>query len=378
VAAGATATISLTVTNGTSSLTAPLYGTGAVGGSGDIPGSFRLRPAITIASGQSIDLGFTGGGIDDTTTFLVFGSGLSIKAGSLHSDPKITGSLRRFTLDIPAQTNTTLASLWIVKGNNIFPFTGGLVITPPPPVIGGVTDAESARKSFTSGQWVAIYGSNLAGTIRTWTPADFTDGVTPGSPLPSSLDGVSATIDGVPASVYLVSPGQLNVLAPSNLPAGPVSVVVTNNGASSVPFQGTVAQASPSFFYYGAGSKIYPAAVDLNGIVVGDPAISSRTAKAYPGEMIVMFLNGIAPAAGGVVAMVTQFPQQVSISAGGTALTTSAAYLVFAGEFQVNVTLPEGLAPGDYTLSLSVPGGSTADSGLTVTLPVGPKPEISQ
>ena len=112
----------------------------------------------------------------------------------------------------------------------------------------------------------------------------------------------------------------------------------------------------------------------LNGNLVGDPAVSLSTniEKAHPGELIQMFLNGVAPATGGVIATVTQFSQQVSISAGGTALTTSAPYLVAAGEFQVNVTLPAGLAAGDYTLSLSVPGGSTADSGITVTLPVGP------
>src|SRR6185312_6922687 len=373
VAAGGTATVSLTVTSGTSALTPPFYGTGAVGGSGDISGSLpALGSAITVASGQSIDLGFVGGGIDDSTTFLVVGRGVSIKSGSLHSDPSIPIPMRRFTLDIPAQTDTTLASLWIVKGNNILAYTGGLVITPPAPVINGVQDAESGRKSFTSGQWVAIYGSNLAGTTRTWGTADFRGGVTPGSPLPSSLDGVSVTINGAPASVYLVTPSQLNVLAPSNLPAGPVSVIVTNQGGPSAPFQGTVVQASPSFFYYAAGSKIYPLAAHLDGTLVGDPAALPNSQKAHPNEVIQMFLNGIAPSTGGVIATVTQFPQQVSISAGGTQLSTSAAYLVAAGEFQVNVTLPAGLAAGEYTLTMSVPGGSTADSGITVTLPVGP------
>ena len=250
VTAGATATMSLTVTTGTSSLTPPFYGVGVVGGAGDISGSLPgMGPAITLASGQSFDLGFVGGGIDDATTFLIFGRGISIRAGSLHSDPKIGVPLRRFTLDIPAQTDTTLASLWIVKGTDVLAYTGGLVITPPTPVVNGVQDAESGRKAFTSGQWVAIYGSNLGGTSRTWATADFTGGTAPGSPLPSSLDGVSVTINGAPASIYLVTPLQLNVLAPSNLPAGPVSVVVTNQGASSAPFQGTVVQASPSFFY---------------------------------------------------------------------------------------------------------------------------------
>src|SRR3569623_1408749 len=118
------------------------------------------------------------------------------------------------------------------------------------PAISGVFDAESARPSFASGQWVGIYGSGLANATRPWSDSDFTGGTTPGSPLPASLEGVSVTIGGQPAAVYFVSPLQLNVLAPSNLTLGPTQVVVTNNGVPSAAFSATVVSSSPSFFYY--------------------------------------------------------------------------------------------------------------------------------
>lgn len=241
------------------------------------------------------------------------------------------------------------------------------------PTISGVYDAESARAAFTSGQWVAIYGSGLSNTTRFWGDSDFTGGTSPGSPLPTKIDGVSVTIGGQPASVYFVSPTQLNVLAPSNLVLGATQVVVTNNGASSAAFSGTVVSSSPSFFYYPAGGSLYPLAAHLDGTLVGDPAVLSNSRKAQPGETLEFFANGIAAAQGGIIVPVTQFPQQVSIRAGSAALTTSPSFLVSAGEFQVNGTLPTSLAAGNYTLTMSVEGGgSTADSGVTITLPVGP------
>jgi uncharacterized protein (TIGR03437 family) len=43
-------------------------------------------------------------------------------------------------------------------------------------------------------------------------------------------------------------------------------------------------------------------------------------------------------------------------------------FLVAAGEFQTNITIPAGLAPGNYTLTLTADGVST-QSGVIV--PVG-------
>ncbi len=376
IAGGASATANITVTSGTSSLTTPYYGIGLVGVAGDIKNVFSLGTAISVASGQSIDVGIGAGGVDSTTSFILFGRGISIRPGSIHSDPK--GSLEagqplmRFTLDIPSQTDTTLATLWIVKGNNILAFSGGLVITPATPLVTAVQDAESARTSFTSGQWVAIYGSNLSGTTRFWNNSDFTGGITTGSPLPTKLDGVSVTIGGKDASVYYVSPVQLNVLSPSNLASGPTQVVVSNNGTVSASFTGTVVDSAPSFFYYPAGGNLYPLAVHLNGKYVGDPAVVPGTEKAHPGETLLMFVNGIAASTGGIIVPVAQFPQAVTVFSGGFSLAATAPFLVSAGEFQVNVTLPVAMPSANYSLTLSVPNGSTSTAGVNVVLPVGP------
>ena len=186
------------------------------------------------------------------------------------------------------------------------------------------------------------------------------------------IDGVSGTIGGIPASVYYVSPTQLNVLSPSGLTLGPATVVVTNNGAVGAAFTTTVVQSSPSFFYYGSGGLVYPLAVHLNGTLVGDPAVTPGTEKAQPGETLEMFANGLAPSIGGVVVSVTTFTPTITMTAGNNTINVLGAALLYAGEYQINVQMPANIAAGNYPLTMSVPNGSTSTEGVTVTLPVGP------
>lgn len=70
------------------------------------------------------------------------------------------------------------------------------------PVIspGGVLSAAANVPGLTPGSWVAIYGQNLSQTTRSWTAADFH-----GNLLPTSLDGVSVSIDPQAAAVSYVS-----------------------------------------------------------------------------------------------------------------------------------------------------------------------------
>ena len=96
--------------------------------------------------------------------------------------------------------------------------------------------APVSSRGIEAGSWVTIQGSNLANTTRTWRSSDFV-----GDDLPTSLDGVSVSIDGQPAFVEYISPTQINVQAPSDSMVGAVNVVVDNNGAVSAPATGAIA-----------------------------------------------------------------------------------------------------------------------------------------
>jgi uncharacterized protein (TIGR03437 family) len=246
-------------------------------------------------------------------------------------------------------------------------------ITPTAPAVAGIQDAESARKSIVQGQWVAIYGSALANSTRLWANGDFKGGLTPGSPLPTVLDGVQVTIGGQLAPVLYISPTQIDIQAPANVPLGNASAVVNNNGTTSASVPISVVQSAPEFFSYGAGGNLYPAAVHLNATLIGDPAISGTgVEKAHPGETIVLYANGLAASPAGVLVTPATFSAAITVAAGSFPLTISSTTLVSAGEYQINAQLPANIPAGNYALSITVPNGSTATTGVTVLLPVGP------
>ena len=138
------------------------------------------------------------------------------------------------------------------------------------PVInaGGVVSGATFQPGIVAGSWVSILGRNLSGVTRIWQGSDFS-----GNTLPTSLDGVQVNINGQPAAVYFISPTQLNVQAPTPL-IGNVSVQVVLKGASSNTITANAVANAPGLFTYPGNSKIYPAAVYPDGVIVGDPAVT--------------------------------------------------------------------------------------------------------
>src|SRR5258708_2884771 len=72
---------------------------------------------------------------------------------------------------------------------------------------------------------------------------------TPRTSRPAALDGVSVTINGEPAYLSYVSPVQINLLTPADLPSsGQVTVVVTDNTLTSSTVNVSPQAVAPSFF----------------------------------------------------------------------------------------------------------------------------------
>jgi uncharacterized protein (TIGR03437 family) len=249
--------------------------------------------------------------------------------------------------------------------------TGVILYREPPdnqpsgPVIANVLDAESSRATLVGGEWAAVYGANLSQTARAWAASDFTNGNT----LPTSLDGTSVTFNGIPAAVYFVSSGQIDVQVPSGL-TGTVPVVVTRNGSPSASFNTTIVANAPSLYYYPGGTKVYAAAQHpVDSSLIGDPAVMGTVAtKAKPGEVIVLYVNGLAAAPSGTILGAIPYNSPVTVKFNNTTVTAAYAGVAFAGGFQVNVQVPPSLTPGDYTLIVSTQGQS---SGTGVIIPVG-------
>jgi uncharacterized protein (TIGR03118 family) len=241
----------------------------------------------------------------------------------------------------------------------------------PAPTIGpnSVVNGASFAGSISPGAFTAIFGNALAATNRTWTAADLANGR-----LPTQLDGVSVTIDGKPAYIYFVSPGQIDVIAPADSTSGEVQVVVTNNGLTSATSAAAMQSAAPAFFAAGK----YVIATHADGSLVGTAAVAPGATPAKPGETIAIYGTGFGatnpPMDGMVVASPANLATAASVLIGGASAAVTFSGLSAAGLNQINVTIPSLPAGSSGVVDVSVVGTAgtfSTQAGLLLSIQSG-------
>lgn len=227
------------------------------------------------------------------------------------------------------------------------------------PVITSVVQGATFQPGIVSGSWVTITGQNLATATRIWWNNEFV-----GANLPAEIDHVQVLMNGKPASVYYVSPTQLNVQAPTDSTTASVPVQVIRDGATSATFQANLVGAAPGFFTYSSGNKQYLSAIHLNGTVIGDVA---GTLPAAPGEVVELYATGLGGSPGGVIpsAPLALTPLPV-VTIGGVQAAVSYAGLVSPGLFQINAAIPK-VASGPQPVTVSF-GGATSPTGPVIAV----------
>jgi uncharacterized protein (TIGR03437 family) len=226
----------------------------------------------------------------------------------------------------------------------------------------GVVNGASFDRGIVAGSWVTLRGDRLATTTRAWTGADIVNGV-----LPATLDGVSVKINGKPASVYYVSPTQLNVQAPSDTTTGWVKVEVTRNGITAAPVLAELRASSPAFFQYQADGRTFIVAVHLDSVVVGDANKVPGTRFAAPGERLLLFGTGfVASPAGQVLTAPITVTVPVIVRFGSAAAIVEGTALIGPGLFQCNIVVPS-LADGDYEVTIEI-NGVRSPAGIVMSV----------
>ena len=285
------------------------------------------------------------------------------------------------TLVTDSAYNTVVATV----GVGVDPI--GVAIAPGPkyscsntitPVITSVDSASSygGYSYFASGSWLEIKGTNLADPTDPrltapvnpgqWTASDFN-----GANAPTLLDGISASINGKPAYVWYLSPGQINVQAPEDSTIGNVSITVTNCKAASAAFTFARRALAPGLLSplsFNLGGKQYMVAtfnsdgayVLNTGAVSG---INSRPAK--PGDLIIAYGIGFGdvtpPISPGVIVQQSNKltnPVAFSFGSANAALSYSGLAGNFVGLYEFYITVPPGLANGDYQINVKQNGTS--------------------
>lgn len=235
---------------------------------------------------------------------------------------------------------------------------------------GGIVPIYSTASVIQSGEWVSIYGSNLASGITLWN-GDF----------PVSLGGTSVSINGKAAYIWVVSPGQINLQSPDDTATGTVPVVVTT-AAGSAASTVTLDRFAPSLSLLdaqhvtgiilrsnGSGSN-GGGSYDIlgpTGSSLGYPTVAAKA-----GDSIVLFGVGFGPTnptvtSGVVFSSAASTTNPVQLVIGGKTVTPSFAGLSSAGLYQINVTIPAGLGTDDESLTASVAGVQT-QPGVVISL----------
>jgi uncharacterized protein (TIGR03437 family) len=229
-----------------------------------------------------------------------------------------------------------------------------------------VSNAADIQSGIAMNSYISVYGSDLAPITRNWTNSDFS-----GTKLPTSLDGVSVTVNGNAAFVYYISPKQIDVLTPVDTTTGPVQVQVTDNGLVSNSLSATMQAFSPAFFLLKDNISI--AALHSNSGIVGATTLyPGLSTPAVSGETIGLYGTGFgqtnpAIASGTIVTTPSACATTPTVTVAGTSAQVTYCGLISAGLYQVNVTIPAGTPSGNNVVVVSF-GTVASNSNAMITV----------
>jgi uncharacterized protein (TIGR03437 family) len=247
-----------------------------------------------------------------------------------------------------------LGNIYIADtGNNVI---RELTIPGPTIVANGVVSAASFQPKISPGALATIAGSNLATSTTTSAAA----------PLPTTYAEASVTVNGKAAPILYASPSQINFQVPWETATGTATVKVTVDGTTSSAATVPVTAAAPGIFFNSSG-----AAIAQNH----DYSLNTPSNPAHAGSYLIAYLTGSGPVtptvADGAATPATGLVQPtlpVSVTIGGAPATVLGSALSpgFVSLLQLNISVPTGLAAGNYPMVVTING--QASNSATVSI----------
>ncbi len=307
------------------------------------PISYQISTTVTSPPGGSwLKLSTAQGQTPGAVQVSVTPEGLSegIYRGSVQFQPTETG------------VSPVFVPVTLVVGCN-----RGACAAPPTesPAILGVVNSASFHISGAPGAAMTIFGRNLS--TSTMQALAY--------PLPTTLGTTMVMVNGAPAPLYYVSPGQINFQMPSDAPLGNARVEVNVEGqhVSSFDAQPVMLTAvDPGLYMNG------PRAAALNPDLTPHTAATPQAA----GAILAFYLTGqgtVKPAipdgSAAPAAPLSMVDGAAQATIGGQPAEVIFAGLApgFAGLTQINVRIPEGLSPGDHPAFIVI-NGIPSNAGL--------------
>ncbi len=275
-----------------------------------------------------------------------------------------------------------------------------LPVAPPVPVINAIVNGATFKAGAhpaAANSFVSLFGLNFGADNTT------------GNIFPATeFKGLSVMVNGTPVPLYSVggTGGQINIVLPSELgTSGTATVEVKTSQATSAPFQLQLTADSVGIFrivdpsnlnrnngavlFSNTAWKVMPLSM---AAALGFPSCASVTTAsecgkpAKVGDQIQIYLTGLGKATpngdpnGNVLATGSLAPTDGSVlyktvetpvvKIGGVSAVVEFSGIApgNAGQYQINVAVPDGVKPGDdVTLEVTMPDGSTDTVTIAIT-----------
>jgi len=238
-----------------------------------------------------------------------------------------------------------------------------------------VNASDNSPGPFAPNSVVSLHGTNLSFP----PPASVSQDSISGNKLPTQLGGVSVLVENSPAPLLYVSPGQINLLLPSNLIPGNTTVQVVRQGTAGLPVTITLVAAAPALF---ADPSHVGYAIAQDGDHGAGNAPITPDAPAQPGEMIVLYATGLGHTQPnydpGVIPTTAAYIDNwttLQVVLNGAAIDSSLIKYagltpLSTGLYQINFLLPVTVSP-DPEIRVTV-AGQTSASGLKLAVQATP------
>jgi uncharacterized protein (TIGR03437 family) len=203
-------------------------------------------------------------------------------------------------------------------------------IAKPGPVIARVAPAAAPAYplNIAQGQFVAIYGANLANATMQATSSSY----------PTQLADVQVLVNGAAIPLEYVSANQINAVFSTTATSGLVQVTVKNSGGSAVT-NVLLSAAVPEIFtlnFMGAGD-----AAAINGVT---GAVVSATNPLHAGDFLTLFLTGLGATTTQAGLDYAQTQPTITVGAQSCKVTFAGRAPTIPGVDQINCVVPSGVS----------------------------------
>jgi uncharacterized protein (TIGR03437 family) len=220
--------------------------------------------------------------------------------------------------------------------------------------VGGVANAASYQQAYAPGMLVAVFGSAFGSFVQSAATI----------PLPQYLAGFEASVNGVPAPLWYVSPGQVNIQIPYETPTSGMVDLTVGNPWANVDYRFRMSAAAPGIFTDG----------NLNAVPFPSGA-RGQTVTLYitgEGQVSPSVADGDTPAPGTALSRLPKPIQAVSLTVGGVPVAMPLPFIGITtglvGVTQINFTIPTNAPLGKVPVVVTVGAASSPPAYITVTV----------